>query len=54
MLAFVTPEKQILIEPIFAQLIQSAHGKMTYGFDILLSSMNGPTFNASRSIWLPG
>ncbi|KAK8958919.1 Photosystem I P700 chlorophyll a apoprotein A2 [Platanthera guangdongensis] len=26
MLAFGTPEKQILIEPIFAQWIQSAHG----------------------------
>jgi hypothetical protein len=33
--------KQILIEPIFAQWIQSAHGKTTYGFDILLSSTNG-------------
>ncbi|KAF8735567.1 hypothetical protein HU200_014472 [Digitaria exilis] len=38
MLAFGTPEKQILIEPIFAQWIQSAHGKTSYG----------------RSIWLPG
>uniref|UniRef100_A0A1Y3BTX2 photosystem I n=1 Tax=Helianthus annuus TaxID=4232 RepID=A0A1Y3BTX2_HELAN len=38
MLAFGTPEKQILIEPIFAQWIQSAHGKTSYGFDILLSS----------------
>ena len=46
MLAFGTPEKQILIEPIFAQWIQSAHGKTTYGFDILLSSTNGPAFNA--------
>ncbi|KAL5643160.1 hypothetical protein ACJX0J_004556 [Zea mays] len=27
MLAFGTPEKQILIEPIFAQWIQSAHGR---------------------------
>ncbi|KAL5646158.1 hypothetical protein ACJX0J_001773 [Zea mays] len=45
MLAFGTPEKQILIEPIFAQWIQSAHGKTTYGFDILLSSTNGPAFN---------
>ncbi|KAK9082273.1 hypothetical protein Syun_031731 [Stephania yunnanensis] len=32
MLAFGTPEKQILIEPIFAQWIQSAHGKTSYGF----------------------
>ncbi|GJY94885.1 photosystem I P700 apoprotein A2 [Tanacetum coccineum] len=54
MLAFGTPEKPILIEPIFAQWIQSAHGKTSYGFDILLSSTNGPAFNAGRSIWLPG
>uniref|UniRef100_A0A2N9HI32 photosystem I n=1 Tax=Fagus sylvatica TaxID=28930 RepID=A0A2N9HI32_FAGSY len=54
MLAFGTPEKQILIEPIFAQWIQSAHGKTLYGFDVLLSSTSGPAFNAGRSIWLPG
>ncbi|KAL8226853.1 hypothetical protein R6Q57_016685 [Mikania cordata] len=54
MLAFGTLEKQIIIEPIFAQWIQSAHGKTSYGFDILLSSTNGPAFNAGRSIWLPG
>ncbi|KAG9438692.1 hypothetical protein H6P81_021351 [Aristolochia fimbriata] len=54
MLAFGTPEKQILIEPIFAQWVQSAHGKTSYGFDVLLSSTNGPAFNAGRSIWLPG
>ncbi|PHT95626.1 Photosystem I chlorophyll a apoprotein A2 [Capsicum annuum] len=54
MLAFGTPEKQILIEPIFAQWIQSAHGKTSYGFDVLLSSTSGPAFNAGRSIWLPG
>ncbi|KAL2933871.1 hypothetical protein RDABS01_016990, partial [Bienertia sinuspersici] len=53
MLAF-GPEKQILIEPIFAQWIQSAHGKTSYGFDVLLSSTSGPAFNAGRSIWLPG
>ncbi|KAL3648266.1 hypothetical protein CASFOL_007690 [Castilleja foliolosa] len=35
MLAFGTPEKQILIEPIFAQWIQSAHGKTSYGFGAL-------------------
>ncbi|KAG6413156.1 hypothetical protein SASPL_125858 [Salvia splendens] len=46
MLAFGTPEKQILIEPIFAQWIQSAHGKTSYEFDVLLSSTSGPTFNA--------
>ncbi|MBO0206205.1 hypothetical protein J0678_24475, partial [Vibrio alginolyticus] len=54
MLGFGTPEKQILIEPIFAQWIQSAHGKTSYGFDVLLSSTSGPAFNAGRSIWLPG
>ncbi|MBA0791166.1 hypothetical protein Gohar_015761 [Gossypium harknessii] len=54
MLAFGTLEKQILIKPIFAQWIQSVHGKNSYGFDVLLSSMNGPSFNTGRSIWLPG
>ncbi|GAB2299442.1 hypothetical protein Dimus_033510 [Dionaea muscipula] len=54
MLAFGTPEKEILIEPIFAQWIQSAHGKTSYGFDVLLSSTNGPAFNGGRNIWLPG
>ncbi|TXG60900.1 hypothetical protein EZV62_012263 [Acer yangbiense] len=54
MLAFGTPEKQILIEPIFAQWIQSTHGKTSYGFNVLLSSTNGPAFNAGQSIWLPG
>ncbi|KAI3666319.1 hypothetical protein L1987_89182 [Smallanthus sonchifolius] len=53
-LGVITSLKQILIEPIFAQWIQSAHGKTSYGFDILLSSTNGPAFNAGRSIWLPG
>ncbi|PHT27384.1 Photosystem I chlorophyll a apoprotein A2 [Capsicum baccatum] len=54
MLAFGTPEKQILIEPIFSQWIQSAYGKTSYGFDVLLLSTSGPTFNAGQSIWLPG
>ncbi|KAJ7957438.1 Photosystem I P700 chlorophyll a apoprotein A2 [Quillaja saponaria] len=54
MLAFGTPKKQILIKLIFSQWIQSAHGKTSYGFDVLLSSTNGPMFNASKSIWLPG
>ncbi|RZC81241.1 hypothetical protein C5167_043861 [Papaver somniferum] len=34
--------------------IQSAHGKTSYGFDVLLSSKNDPSFNAGQSIWLPG
>ncbi|MBA0667731.1 hypothetical protein Goklo_000784 [Gossypium klotzschianum] len=46
MLTFGTLEKQILIEHIFAQWIQSAYGKTSYMFDVLLSSMNGPVFNA--------
>ncbi|KAH0655643.1 hypothetical protein KY285_030525 [Solanum tuberosum] len=54
MLAFGTPEKEILIEPIFSQCILSAHGKNSYGFDVLLSSTTGPAFNAGRSIWLSG
>ncbi|XVE57354.1 hypothetical protein DITRI_Ditri04bG0084600 [Diplodiscus trichospermus] len=33
-LAFGTPEKQILIEPVFAQWTQSTHGKTSYGFDV--------------------
>ncbi|WMV38071.1 hypothetical protein MTR67_031456 [Solanum verrucosum] len=45
MLAFGTPEKEILIEPIFAQCILSAHGKTSYGFNVLLSSTTGPAFN---------
>ncbi|PHT45141.1 Photosystem I chlorophyll a apoprotein A2 [Capsicum baccatum] len=53
MLAFGTPENQIFIVPIFSQWIQSAHGKTSYGFDVLLSSTSGLTFNAGQSIWLP-
>ena len=52
--AFGTPEKQILIEPVFAQWIQSAHGKAFYGFDCLLSSNSSNAFTASQSVWLPG
>ena len=54
MLAFGTPEKQILIEPIFAQWIQASHGKTLYGFDFLLSSSSSPAVSASQTIWLPG
>jgi len=53
MFAFGTPEKQNLIEPVFAQWIQSVHGKIIYGFDVVLSSADSPTFNASQSLWLP-
>ncbi|KAM3379825.1 hypothetical protein P3S68_012239 [Capsicum galapagoense] len=50
MLFFGTPEKKILIEPIFAHWIQSAHGKTSHGFDVLLSSTSGPVFNVGQSI----
>ncbi len=30
--AFGTPEKQILIEPVFAQFVQAAHGKAALRF----------------------
>jgi photosystem I P700 chlorophyll a apoprotein A2 len=53
MQAFGTPEKQILIEPVFAQWIQAAHGKQVYGFDILLSSSQSYAFSAGQNIWLP-
>lgn len=54
MQAFGTPEKQILIEPVFAQWIQSAHGKAIYGFSFLLSSDSSNAFSASQTLWLPG
>nr|GEZ51889.1 photosystem I P700 apoprotein A2, chloroplastic [Tanacetum cinerariifolium] len=50
MLAFGTLEKPILIEPIFAQWIQSAHGKTSYGFDILLSSTNGSACGSKHMV----
>jgi len=42
MQAFGTPEKQILIEPVFAQYIQAAQGKSIYGFGLLLASQENP------------
>jgi photosystem I P700 chlorophyll a apoprotein A2 len=51
--AFGTPERQILIEPIFAQWIQSAQGKRLYGFDVFLAH-NGTVSIATQGIWLPG
>lgn len=54
MLAFGTPEKQILIEPVFAQWIQASSGKALYGFDILLSSSSNIASQAGANIWLPG
>jgi photosystem I P700 chlorophyll a apoprotein A2 len=54
MQAFGTPERQILIEPVFAQWIQAAQGKSFYGFEILLSSSDNLAVLASQNIWLSG
>ena len=51
--AFGTPEKQILVEPVFAQWIQAASGKAIYGFDTLLSSSVSSASLASEKLWLP-
>jgi photosystem I P700 chlorophyll a apoprotein A2 len=53
MQAFGTPEKQILIEPVFAQWIQASHGKAIYGFNLLLSSGDSNAFISGSNIWLP-
>jgi photosystem I P700 chlorophyll a apoprotein A2 len=55
--AFGTPEKQILIEPVFAQWIQAAHGKTLYAFDTLLSNPDSVAYTAfpnHGNVWLPG
>jgi photosystem I P700 chlorophyll a apoprotein A2 len=55
--AFGTPEKQILIEPVFAQWIQSVHGKALYGFSSLLSNPDSIATTAwpnHGNVWLPG
>ncbi|BAU10893.1 photosystem I core protein PsaB [Leptolyngbya sp. NIES-3755] len=51
--AFGTPEKQILIEPVFAQFIQASHGKALYGFNALLSNADSIASN-SGAAYLPG
>ena len=51
--AFGTPEKQILIEPVFAQFIQASHGKVLYGFDTLLSNADSVATTAGAP-YLPG
>mmetsp|Transcript_5868 Transcript_5868/g.17443 ORF Transcript_5868/g.17443 Transcript_5868/m.17443 type:complete len:735 (-) Transcript_5868:9-2213(-) len=53
MMAFGTPEKQILVEPVFAQWIQAASGKAAYGFDVLLANPESPATVAGSQIWLP-
>jgi len=52
--AFGQPEKQILVEPIFAQWIQAASGKVLYGFNVLLSSPDSSATLAGTKVWLPG
>ena len=47
--AFGTPEKQILVEPVFAQFVQAASGKAIYGFDVLLSNSAGAAANANAA-----
>ncbi|MBE9102271.1 photosystem I core protein PsaB [Vacuolonema iberomarrocanum] len=56
MQAFATPEKQILIEPVFAQFVQAASGKALYGFDSLLSNPDSIAATAwpnYGNVWLP-
>ncbi len=55
--AFGTPEKQILVEPVFAQWVQAASGKALYGFDTLLSNPDSIATTAwpnNAAVWLPG
>jgi len=54
MIAFGTPEKQILFEPVFAQWIQATSGKTLYGFDVLLASSGSTASIAGSGVWLPG
>jgi photosystem I P700 chlorophyll a apoprotein A2 len=51
--AFGQPEKQILIEPVFAQWAQAASGKALYGFGTLLSDPSSLA-TASGAAYLPG
>jgi photosystem I P700 chlorophyll a apoprotein A2 len=51
--AFGQSEKQILVEPIFAQWIQSASGKNIYGFHNFLDSKSSFSYLASQNLWLP-
>ena len=48
--AFGTPEKQILVEPVFAQFVQAASGKAMYGMDVLLSNASSSASLASANI----
>jgi len=50
--AFGTPEKQILVEPVFAQALQAFSGKVVYGIDALLANANSSASLAAQS--MPG
>jgi len=54
--AFGTPEKQILVEPVFAQFVQASSGKALYGMDVLLSNANSLVSNppGPGGAWIPG
>ncbi|MEL6334337.1 MAG: photosystem I core protein PsaB, partial [Cyanobacteria bacterium J06626_26] len=55
--AFGTPEKQILVEPVFAQWVQSVHGKALYGFETLLANPDSIASTAwpnHGNVWLDG
>jgi photosystem I P700 chlorophyll a apoprotein A2 len=54
LVAFGQPEKQILVEPLFAEWIQAASGKTLYNFDLLLASSSSTATAASSELWLPG
>ena len=47
--AFGTPEKQILVEPVFAQFVQAASGKAMYGMDVLLSNAGSAASHANAA-----
>jgi len=54
--AFGTPEKQILVEPVFAQFVQAASGKALYGMDVLLANADSLVSNppGPGGGWIPG
>jgi photosystem I P700 chlorophyll a apoprotein A2 len=52
--AFGEPEKQILIEPVFAQFVQAASGKTGYGFSFPLTISSTVEPLSDANFWLPG
>ncbi|MBW4417729.1 MAG: photosystem I core protein PsaB [Myxacorys californica WJT36-NPBG1] len=51
--AFGTPDKQILIEPVFAQFVQASSGKALYGLNVLLANPDSLASNTG-ALYLPG